>query len=140
MIPQVPKWLQRLRPVISSPVYATVTTVLAVIAGLLGSVYQADIANAFPLVVVGPWGAVSWRAATFWSSVVVFALMFFLRQWWDDATRERFAGAAIKAEEGTVRIEDLVRTLPPRAFQTQLAEMFVAVRRAIKKLGASIKD
>ena len=78
-----PPWLKRISRVISSPVYATITTVLAVIAGLLGSVYQNDIARAFPLVWAGPWGSVSGRAVVFWVSVLVFAILF-----WPSGDRE----------------------------------------------------
>jgi len=119
-VPTYPPWLVRAQRLVSSPVYATFTTVLAVVAGLLGSAYQDDVATAFPMVLRGPWGPVSFRAAIFWTSVVLFAVLFFFRQWWDDVNRERTAS---RAEQGTERLEALVRTMPPRAFQTQLARM-----------------
>jgi hypothetical protein len=127
----IPPWLLKVRSVVASAAYGTVTTVLAVIAGLLGSVYQSDVANAFPLVWSGPWEGWSIRALAFWASVVVFAGMFFLRQRSDDNARSVLAKAAAAAEENTRRIEGLVQTLPPRAFQTQLAEMFVTVHAAL---------
>lgn len=117
------RWLAAAPNLVSSPVYATVTTVLAVIAGLLGSVYQNDIAGAFPLALWGPWGPLSRRAVGFWASVLLFAVMFFLRQKWDDDSRGRLAETAMRAEKGTERIEALVRTMPPKAFQSQLAKM-----------------
>lgn len=126
-------WLKAQR-VVSSPVYATVTTVLAVITGLLGSVYQNDIAAAFPMVWSGPWGQISGRAVVFWVGVVIFAVLFFFRQWWDDMSRERLADTAARAEEGTARIKDLVRTMPPRAFQTQLAQMVGGAHRGLAKM------
>jgi hypothetical protein len=128
---RIPSWLQKFRPVISSTTYATVTTVLAVMAGLLGSVYETEVVNSFPLVLSGPWDGWSVRAVVFWASVLVFAAMFFFRQWSDDISRDRLVNAATAAEENTSRIEALVQTLPPRAFQTQLAEMYVTVHDAL---------
>jgi hypothetical protein len=125
-----PRWLASISHLVSSALYATATTVLAVIAGLLGSVYQDDVARAFPLVLSGPWEGMSLRALAFWFCVVLFAMMFFARQRWDDLSRDRLAKAALKSEESTGRIEELVQTLPPRAFQTQLAEMYLAVHGA----------
>jgi hypothetical protein len=110
------RWIPRLNALPSSPAYATATTVLAVVAGLLGSVYQDDVAHAFPLVLRGPWGPLSLKAVVFWASVVVFAVMFFFRQLSDDESRLRLADTAD-------RVETLVRTMPPRAFQSQLAKM-----------------
>ena len=55
-IPKQPGWIASAQRIVSSPMYATATTVLAVLAGLLGSVYQNDIARAFPLLWTRPWG------------------------------------------------------------------------------------
>ncbi len=129
-----PEWLLKGQKIVSSPVYATLTTVLAVIAGLLGSVYQDDIANAFPLALSNAWGTISWRAAAFWMSVVLFAVLFFFRQWWDDVNRERLNATALRAEQGTERIEALVRTMPPRAFQGQLAQMVAGAYRGVARV------
>jgi hypothetical protein len=63
----------------------------------------------------------------------VFAVLFFFRQWWDDLSRERLADTAARAEEGTGRIEELVRTMPPKAFQTQLAQMVGGAHRGLRE-------
>ncbi len=63
----------------------------------------------------------------------MFALLFFFRQRWDDVSRERLATTAAKAEEGTIRVEALVRTMPPRAFQAQLAQMIAGAHRGLAK-------
>jgi hypothetical protein len=109
--------LQLFNRFVSSPVFATVTTVLAVIAGLLGSVYQSEVAAAFPLTFSSPVAAMSPRAVVFWASVIAFALMFFARQGSDDRNRER--------------LESLVRTMPPRAFQGKLAESVGGAHRGV---------
>ena len=108
---------QLLSRFVSSPVFATVTTVLAVIAGLLGSVYQSEVAAAFPLTFSSPVAAMPPKAVVFWASVIAFALMFFARQWSDDRNRER--------------LESLVRTMPPRAFQGKLAESVGGAHRGV---------
>ena len=71
---------------LGTPYYATVTTVLAVVAGMLGSVYSREIALAFPL----SWGTyegISLRAVAFWCSLLVFALLFFGRQMHEERAR-----------------------------------------------------
>jgi hypothetical protein len=108
--------------------------VLAVLAGLLGSVDQDDIARAFPIVLHGPWGRLSVRALVFWLSVVLFAVLFFFRQWSDDLKREELAATATKVQDGTERVEALVQTMPPRAFQSQLADMTQGANAGINKL------
>ena len=49
---------------LATPHYATVTTVLAVVAGMLGSVYSREIALSFPLS-SGPYEEISPRAVPF---------------------------------------------------------------------------
>jgi hypothetical protein len=126
--------LKKLALAVRTPAYATIVTVLAVIAGLLGSVYQNDIAAAFPLTWSGASAGMSWRAVIFWLSVLLFAVLFFLRQQADDQAGQRLEEAATKAEGTTARIEALIQTLPPRAFQTHLAEMYVAAHNAVARV------
>jgi hypothetical protein len=66
--------------------------------------------------------------------VVLFALLFFFRQRSEDLSRERLAATAARAESGTARVEALVRTMPPHAFQTQLAQMVDVAHRGMAKV------
>ncbi|MEQ1896660.1 MAG: hypothetical protein ABL971_04635 [Vicinamibacterales bacterium] len=119
---------------VSSAAYATITTVVAVFSGFLGSVYQDEIVSAFPLRWRGPWGAISWPAVGFWSSLILFGRMFFARQRSDDAQRSALADTVQIAKDNTSRIEVLVRTMPPRAFRAQLAQMVIASHDMLGKL------
>lgn len=118
---------------VSSAAYATITTVVAVFSGLLGSVYQNEIVSAFPLRWRGPWGPVSWHAVEFWSSLILFGLMFFARQRSDDAERRALAETVQTAKDNTSRIEALVRTMPPRAFRAQLARLVTTSHNILAK-------
>jgi hypothetical protein len=91
----------KLDPAFRGPLYATLVTILAVIAGLLGSVYSREIGNAFPFY-WGPYDSVSPHALGFWSTLFTFALLFFCRQSATDRARQQFV--------------DLLRTLPPADF------------------------
>ena len=74
------------------------------------------------------------RAAIFWTSVVLFAVLFFFRQWWDDISRDRLATTASRVEDGTERIQALVRTMPPKASQAQLAQMVGGAYRGVARV------
>lgn len=104
---------QLIRTWAGTPSYATVTTVLAAIAGLFGSVYGNEIGSSFPLS-LGPYQGVSFKAVAFWLTLVLFGIMFFERQRYDDAARERL-------ETTSANIKTLVETLPPKAFRSQYA-------------------
>jgi hypothetical protein len=96
------------------PVYATTTTLSGVVAGLIGSVYGGDVASAFPFGWRGPWAGISAHALIFWFALFLFAVLFYQRQRFDDAARNRLT-------ETSNKIAELVATLPPRAFRGQYA-------------------
>jgi hypothetical protein len=66
----------RLEPAFQGPLYATLVTLLAVIAGVLGSVYSPEIGRSFPLY-WGPYDSFSLKALLFWSTLIV---QFFLNE------------------------------------------------------------
>jgi hypothetical protein len=107
-----------------APYYATVTTLSALIAGLLGSVYSQDIGHAFPLTLRGPWSGWSPRAIVFWCAAILFCLLFFVRQRYDDELRSELA-------EKTNEIRRLVQTLPPATFRATLADLFAVNARIV---------
>jgi amino acid permease len=94
--------------------YATITTVLAAVAGLFGSVYSTEIGRSFPLF-LGPYNAVSKNAIAFWITLILFAVLFFQRQRHDDAARMRL-------ENTSAAIQELVATLPPNGEATKAPE------------------
>lgn len=108
---------------VGSSAYATVTTVLAVVAGLLGSVYGEEIGRSFPLH-FGPYVGISYRALGFWLTLLLFAALFFQRQRHDDDARGRL-------EKSAQNIESLVETLPPRAFRAKFAGLSESVSAGI---------
>ena len=87
------------------------TTAVAVVAGVLGSVYSREIALAFPLS-SGPYEEISPRAVPFWCSLLVFAPLFFGRQMHEERARREL----IVGMDGTDTIQKRIQTLPPKGF------------------------
>jgi len=115
-----PAWARRLA---GSPWFAALTAAAAAIVGLLGSVYQLEIASAFPLILFGPFQGWSWRSVFFWTALGWLAWLVFLRQVADDEIRERLMVTTESAEGTSKRIENIVRTLPPAGFQAHLTRL-----------------
>jgi hypothetical protein len=111
--------LARWRRWAGTSVYATLTTILAAVAGLLGSVYGEEIGRSFPLY-FGPYSGFSLTALAFWLTLLSFGLLFFQRQRHDDDARRRLEGS-------TANIEKLVETLPPKAFRSKFASLSESV-------------
>lgn len=105
----------QLEPAFRGPLYATLVTILAVIAGVLGSVYSKEIGNAFPFY-WGPYDSLSPHALGFWSTLVTFALLFFFRQAATDRARQQLV--------------DLLRTLPPADFLSEFDRVLSACEEA----------
>jgi hypothetical protein len=106
----------RFQPVFRGAVYATLVTLLAVIAGVLGSVYSREIGSAFPLY-WGPYDSFSVHALAFWGTLVAFALLFFFRQAATDRARQQFV--------------DLIRTLPPAGFLSEFDRILRECEEAV---------
>lgn len=101
------------------PEYAAGVTLLGLLAGVLGSVYSADIGRAFPFSWIG--GTVPWPPGLFWGAAILTALLFFLRQGAID-------GARRESEENLGRRSDelvkLIRTLPPKGFLSTFQRLY----------------
>ena len=92
-----------------SPWFAGLTAASAAIVGLLGSVYQDEIANAFPLTLIGPFSGWSGRAVAFWTALLALAWLVYLRQVADDSIRNRLVTTTESAEQTSRRIEEIHR-------------------------------
>jgi hypothetical protein len=115
-----PSWALRLA---GSPFFAGLTAAAAAVVGLLGSVYQHEIANSFPLTPSGPWNGWSGRAVVFWAALLSLGWLVYLRQVADDSVRNRLVATTDSAEQTSRRIEDFAQTLPPAGFQAQLTRL-----------------
>lgn len=126
--PDKPSWRLRF---VASPWFAAATAAVAALVGLLGSVYQIEIAASFPINFLGPFDAFSWRALIFWSALVGLAGLVYVRQMVDDEIRTVLMRSTSAAETTSRRIEDFVQTLPPRAFQAEFARAVADVHDAV---------
>lgn len=123
---------ERLGSLLRHPFFATVITLLIIVAGLLGSIYANEIRSAFPFY-WGP-GKVSWEAAVFWSLALICALAFFCREQSVSSEQRRAQRSALTQAR---RFEYLIRTLPPENFLELFADF---VGGATKLAEAAFKE
>jgi hypothetical protein len=109
----------QLEPAFRGPIYATLVTLLAVIAGVLGSVYSSQIGRSFPLY-WGPYDSFSLKVLLFWSTLVAFALLFFFRQAATDKARQQLI--------------ELIRTLPPADFLSEFDRVLGECEQAVEQV------
>jgi hypothetical protein len=109
----------RLEPFFRGPIYATLVTLLAVIAGVLGSVYSPEIGKSFPLY-WGPYDSFSLQVLLFWSTLLAFALLFFFRQAATDKARQQLV--------------ELIRTLPPADFLSEFDRVLSQCEQAVEQV------
>ena len=103
------------------PLLAVLVTISGVMAGLFGSVYSTEIKTAEPLLTLRTVLAGFSEAWLFWIALLIFAALFFGRQWATDAaTRD----AQNELLEKSAELAELVRTLPPKGFLTTFAETY----------------
>jgi hypothetical protein len=124
----------RVQRFVGSALFAAVTAAFAATVGLLGSVYQSEIARAFPLNPTGRSDDFSVRTLVFWTALGLLAFMVYLRQVADDEVRTKLIETTKGAERTSRRIEDFVQTLPPRRFQTDLQSSVIAVHNAVSAI------
>jgi len=113
------RWLKLAR----HPIFATIANALGVFAGLMGTLYTDDIRNAFPF----QWQnleAYSAHAIFFWISFLIFAFTFLSREWSVDKQR-------VESEK---RLEETIRTMPPRGFVLEFARYFEQCHKAVRAL------
>jgi hypothetical protein len=109
-----------------TPAFAAFTAAMAATVGLLGSVYNEQIAASFPL-----GSSLALRPFFFWVALMLLAYCVYLRQTVDDGARRQLADVTVAAEATSRRIESFVQTLPPAAFQAQLAAAVRSVHNAV---------
>src|SRR5437868_7162702 len=121
--------------ILRHPAFATIITVLIIVAGLWGSIFALEIRRAFHFY----WGRgpISWEASVFWVLVLISASTFFFRERSIASEQERLRKLA---EERTGKLEELqrlslaradeferlIRTLPPENFLEVFATFFGA--------------
>ena len=106
------------------PLFPTCITILVIVTGLLGSIWTTEIKSAFPFAMPGM--HVQWEAVIFWGLVVICSIVFFWRQRADDLARAQKEQMLL---DGTVRLENLIRTLPPDDFLPIFSELYQAADR-----------
>jgi hypothetical protein len=90
--------------------FSALTACLGAVAGLLGSIHAEQIKNAFPF--AWPGTTIVWPALGFWASLLVFGYFF---------------GLGFRAQnEATNKLEQVIRTLPPRGFLVVFEDLFKA--------------
>jgi hypothetical protein len=115
-------WLAWLR-LAKQPMFATVANALGVFAGLMGALYTDDIRNAFPFQYQNL-GDLSPHAVAFWFSFLIFAFTFLSREWSVDRQR-------VESEK---RLEETIRTMPPRGYVLEFARYFELCHKAVRAL------
>ncbi len=132
--------------VVRHPGFATLITLLIIVSGLWGSVFSAEIRNAFPFYMVKwPWWkqhwSWSWAALSFWTLALISSLAFFFRERSVTIEQERVQNRALsRAHE----FEHLIRTMPPSNFLAVFSKFFGAacnvVDAAFQDPGPAPKD
>jgi hypothetical protein len=96
------------------------------VAGLLGSIYTAEIKTAFPFY----WGtprAWVWSAFLFWGVLIFTGLTFGVRQWAVDCARQRAEKRLRKTSRDLVRA---IRTMPPIHFLANFGDAYREAEQA----------
>ena len=142
MLASIEKWAE-------APFYPTLTTVLAVITGALGSVFSAEIAGAFPFCCWVPswtW-SFEYSAIGFWSALFVLAYLFFVREKVKDRTWRHFQNSSVLVSKSVNQIQkdteaiqggaeamrQQLQTLPPQAFRTKFSTLCQATSNVLQK-------
>jgi hypothetical protein len=116
------------------PSYAFIVTFLLALTGMLGSVYSAEIGNAFPLRFSGLkcsfW---SWKATTFWITLALSSGLFWYRQKALAKESERVNDMREQQvhnlKKQSERLADLVKTMPPKSFLTRYGALYADAQR-----------
>jgi hypothetical protein len=113
------------RRVLLHPLFATLVTLLVIVAGMVGSIYSSEIRSSFPFY----WGngPICVQAVIFWTATVIAAFAYFLREQSVAQTqREDQRRVLYRAQ----RFERLIRTLPPENFLEVVADFYSAAAAA----------
>jgi len=105
------------------PWFTTLANVLGVFAGLLGTLYTDDIRAAFPFE-WAPGGTLSVHALVFWSCFLIFAFTFVSRE-------SAVEKGRIESER---RLDQTIRTMPPRGFVAEFARYYEQCFKAVRAL------
>lgn len=100
--------------------FAALYTLTGLVAGLLGSIYDEQIANSIPLDCCRYEGP-QWGAAAFWLSATSTAVMFLLQH---RAAEKDRRDAQTRLETRSAELAYLIRTQPPREFLDVFADLY----------------
>jgi len=100
-----------LRKVGCKPWFSGGTAVVGTFAGFLAAIYADEIRNAFPFYWGG--GSLDWHVAECWAALALFGSMFGLNSW---ALTTSTDLQLKELQANTLRLEDLIQTLPPAEF------------------------
>lgn len=99
------------------PWFSALTAVFGAFAGFMAAIYADEIRGAFPFPF--PWhtlrwnGPIVWAAVVTWIALAAFGLMFGLNSWALTKSTDIQLG---ELKANTLRLQDLIQTLPPESF------------------------
>ena len=119
-------WWGRFEAVCLDPLFATMGTLLIIVAGGMGSIWSEDIRKAFPFALPPTWKS-SLAAWTFWGFAIAASLFFFFRQRAVDRAQARGQDAIVQRARELAR---LIRTLPPTNFLSVFSRLYNVASKA----------
>jgi len=122
-------------PVLLTPHFAGVVTLLIIVAGGLFSLYAEDIKGAWPIHFFAS-GPISYPALWSWSVAIIAAAGFFWRQSGDDRARKSAQNQLVRQAE---QLEKMIRTMPPAKFLATFSDFCHAVDK-LAVVGAVAAD
>jgi hypothetical protein len=133
--------------VAGSPWNKVIVTLLGAFAGLLGAVYTEDIKSTLPLTLYFQ----KHHALEFWAATAASAMLFFSVQWAADRKRseseaelrrraEMLGSRTDEAVRKTAEVVNLIQTLPPAGFISDLGQTYDLCSRILAQLRKSPRD
>jgi hypothetical protein len=110
------------------PMFATVVTLLMIVAGGMGSIWSEDIRKAFPFTLAPKWKN-SQAAWAFWCVAIVASLLFFFRQ---RAVDRAQAKGQREIVQQAAELANLIRTLPPTNFLSVFSQLYNSASKAVE--------
>lgn len=108
-----------LKKILLRPLFGSILTLMAIITGMVGSIFSAEIRNAFPFY----WGKGiwSWEACLFWCLALCASCGYFFRESAQANEQQRLQRETLKQAK---EFECLVRTLPPKGFLSAFGDLY----------------
>jgi hypothetical protein len=116
-----------------SAAYDVIVTVVITAAGVIASLFADNIKEAHHLLV----GTISWPAVAFWVTAILAAILFFFGQ---AAKDERRKQAEQRLDSRADELANLIRTLPPGDFLSELGGTYSICRRILATTQSGFRD